>query len=269
MRVYVAHAAWAPGRKDGLRRILEAVPDARVVSSVRREHASTWAVRLWEHVARDEEPVACLNDDVTLHPEFVAIVEAMIEAVGKRPLGLLTNNPAAPPLQAAGHHWLTCYWLTGPAYVLWPEHAASILEWYARAPASLTRNTNEDNWAIHWAWDRQEPIWSCIPGIVEHDTSIPSTLGYDGHPNRTTAVPWGDEPLTDPAYWWQGAPPPWVPNPWMSAQAMAAIRRWVRGGIKVCEMCCAEPAAAGTATSQIGLNCLRNAVAAVNGRAPQ
>ena len=148
--------------------------------------------------------------------------------------------------------------------MLWPEHAASLLEWCARAPASLTRNTNEDNWAIHWSWDRQEPIWSCIPGIVEHDTSIPSTLGYDGHPNRTTAVPWGAEPLTDPAYWRQDAPPPWVPNPWMDVGALIQFRKWVKEGVKVCEMCCRESAVVGSATSQIGVRCLAACATAHN-----
>ena len=265
MRVAVAHAAWAPGRKGGLARLLEQSPRAHVIASVRAEHASVWAVRLWEWVARQhDEPVVCLNDDVRLHPKFARVVEAMIRAAGKRPLSLLTNNPAAPPLRAAGHHWLACYWLTGPAYVLWPEHAASLLEWFARAPPTLTRNTNEDNWAIHWAWDRQEPIWACIPGVVEHDTEIPSTLGYDAHPNRTSAVPWGDEPMTDISYWQQTEPPPWVPNPWMDVGALIQFRKWVKEGVKVCEMCCRESAVVGSATSQIGVRCLAACATAHN-----
>ena len=270
MRIAIASAPWSPGRDAGCARIIRQLEDVPyILTSKRREHASVWAVRLWEFVAEQAatEPVVCLNDDVTLHPQFEAIVEAMLEAQPRRVLSLLTNNPHAPALRAAGHHWLACYWLTGPAYVLWPEHAASLLDWFAKAPSSLTRNTNEDNWAIHWAWDRQEPIWACIPGIVEHDTAIPSTLGYDNHPNRTSHVPWSDADvgMLDPAYWEQAEPPPWAPNPWMDVRAMQTIRGWVRGGVKVCEMCCAESACSGSATSQIGLRCLRACAAAVNG----
>ena len=270
MKVAIAHAAWATGRHAGLRSILDQEPTAHVIASKRREHASVWAVRLWEWVAEQREPVVCLNDDVVLHPKFEEIVDTMIEVVGPRaPLGLLTNNPHAPALRAEGHHWLQCYWLTGPAYVLWPEQAGSLLDWFARAPSTLTRNTNEDNWAIHWSWDRQVPVWCSIPGIVEHDVEIPSTLGYDGHPNRTSHVPFSDcsADLTDPAYWRQEGPPPWVPNPWMHVGALAQIRAWVRGGTEFCEMCAGEPAIAGSATSKIGERCLRACADAVNRRA--
>jgi hypothetical protein len=43
-----------------------------------------------------------------------------------------------------------------------------------------------------------------IPALVEHDTTIPSTLGYDNHPERVPLVTWRDvdtSSFTDPETW--------------------------------------------------------------------
>jgi hypothetical protein len=256
INIAIAHAAWAEGRRDGLAKIVRTLQPWRhqLFYSDRREHASTWAIRIWEWCAEQSDPTIVLNDDVIPHPQIREIVAAMFEAVGPRVLSLHPNNPVASQLYANGIHWMRAYVLTGPAYVLTPEGAASLLEWYDAAPMNFKTRINEDNYGIHWAWDRQEPIYCSIPALVEHDTSIPSTLGYDDHPNRKAYVHWRDEPLTDPSFWRTAAP--WVPNTWAPPTYMANIRRMIRAGVYICDMCHSQPAKVGSGTCKVCMGCL-------------
>jgi hypothetical protein len=268
MFVAVAHASWAPERKRGLARIKE-VTDGRfaLFESKIREHASTWALRIWQWAAERNAPTIVLNDDVIPHPDLVKVVEAMIEAVGPRVLSLHPNNPAAVSLHRDGHRWMRSYVLTGPAYVLTPEAAASLIAWYDAAPRNFTSKINEDNYGIHWSWDRQEPIWQSTMALVEHDTTIPSTLGYDDHPNRKAYVHWGTEDLTDPEYWRVQDEPPWVANTWAHPAYMASIRRMIRAKMRICDFCLEEPGnAVHNVNVGVGINCLRQIRKASDGK---
>jgi hypothetical protein len=225
----VAHAAWVPDRRRTLARLLEQLGEDVLVSvSSGPEHAAIWGRRIWEWAARQDEHVCILNDDVLVHPELRKIVEAMIEEVPDEPLSLHTNVFGAVAESMAGHHWCRCYWYTGPAVVLSPEHARSLLAWVYKTPWSFLSRTNEDNVAIHWAWERQRPFWCAIPAPVLHDTATSSTLGYDDHPWRVPTVPWTrfpDAKLADPAWWRVEAAPPLVDNPWMPVAQLDRVRR--------------------------------------------
>jgi len=259
IKYVIAHAAWSKGRKQGLSRVLEMVPEAHVLSSRRPEHASTWATRLWDWCAeQDADYVVTLNDDILPHPKLQAIVPAIVEAVGPRLLSMFSHNPFAKTLRAAGHHFYKCYWLTGPIYGASPREFGAMRDWVDAAPRTLIRHINEDNYGIHYAWDRQEPIWTTIPGLATHDTDIPSTLGYDNHPNRNSHVPFAEcnADLTEPSYWRIDGEPPYAPNPWMSDGAMAGIRRMIKGNLEVCEMCTLEPAIVKTSNVALGQKCI-------------
>lgn len=237
-------AAWLPERRatmERLRKQVERTHRLILFESTRREHASVWAQRLWEECARHDEHAVCLNDDVILHPRFQEIATAMVEAVPDQVLSLHTNMPGAAKAGRDGHHWCRTYWLSGPCYVLPPGAAKALLDF--PLPWSFAASVNEDERAIHWMWDRQQPAWAPIPSPLLHDVSVPSTLGFDGHPNRVPTVPWRDFPLArleDPGYWRATTEPPHVENPWMSVSKMQHVRRVLRAGAPVCCICRVE-----------------------------
>jgi hypothetical protein len=242
VRVVIAHCGWLPERKASLRRLLGQLPricSDWVLTSDAKEHAAVWARRAWEWAARTNDHVVILNDDVILHPDFLKIVGAMIEAVPDECISLHTTAPAAIELQQQGHAWARCYHYTGPAVVLPPGAAASLLEYASALPWSFVSRINEDNLAIHWAWEKQRPFWCAIPAPVTHDTAIPSSLGYDAHPYRTPTVPARAEDvnLTDPARWAKHWDAPWMPNPWMSVDRMTYMRTVLKMGRHICSLC--------------------------------
>jgi hypothetical protein len=204
----VAHAPWAPGRKESLARMLSGIKhgEANVFASPARERAEVWAMRIWRWAAERGGPVLVLNDDVSVHPWLTEVVGAMLTARPGRFLSLHTNAPAAPALAQAGERWIASYWLTGPAYVLPDGAAARLVEWCDRNRATVWAG-NEDSAGIEWMWSEQKPALLSIPALVQHDVAVPSTLGYDKHPMRVSQVPWSDhdekelEAMTNVDYW--------------------------------------------------------------------
>ena len=269
MRFLIAHAGWIADRSASTRRLLRSLDarptssepcDVELIESRGREHASIWARRLWEAAAdfSREDHVCLLNDDVILHHDFRAICEAMIEAVPDEPISLHTSAPAARDVAKWGFPWARCYHYTGPAVILPPGAAADLLDFAYKLPWSFLSRTNEDNVAIHWAWERQRPFWCAIPAPVTHDTKVPSSLGYDNHPNRTPTVPWEDFPdaaPTDPDYWRcsNGDLPPLVENLWAPTGLLDYARRVWRAGRNLCTICMSREAEVGT--KDVGLCC--------------
>ncbi len=265
--IIVTAAEWAPERRAGLARLQSQLPHAVTLASPVREHASTWAVRAWRRAAAHEGPTVILNDDVTVCPDFPAVVEAMCSAVPNEVIALHTTHPIAPSLAMCGERWLRSYWLTGPGYILPAGAAQRLLAWVARAPRQLIASINEDNMAMHWAWSEQRPIWHCIPALVQHDVSVPSTLGYDEHPGRQTNVPWdapgmgmwngGMLPALTEYDFWRGEPfrhdlecghcgmatdnpddlPLLVECPWMPTLQLARIERAFHDRPELCCLC--------------------------------
>lgn len=264
MKIAVAHAAWLPDRRRTLGRMLEQLAghDVMIFMSVGPEHAAIWSRRLWEWGACQAEPVLYLNDDVLLHPEIMNIAAAMLEAVPDEPISLHTNILGALSDEVRGHHWIRCYWLTGPGYILGAADVRSLLAWVYRTPWSFLSRNNEDNCAIHWAWERQRPFWCAIPAPVIHDTATPSTLGYDDHPWRVPTVPWSAPQweravLTDPAWWRVEAPPPWVPNPWMPVERLELVRRVLDAApAQLCAVCQGQQGVVGSDAARVCRRCL-------------
>lgn len=248
MKFAIAHAAWHPGRGRTLARLVKQLAEQgakiHVSVSARKEHAAIWATRLWEYAACIDEPVVCLNDDVIVSPDFVDTCEAIALAAPDEVVSLHTQVPGA---ELAKGPWVRCYWLTGPAYVLPPGAARSLLDY--PLPWEFVSRINEDNRAIHWAWDRQRPFYSVTVAPVTHDVATSSTLGYDKHPHRLPRRTWEDTPgldLTDPTYWEASDPPPYIANPWLSADFLNATRAAVIAGQPMCIMCAGATAVVGT-----------------------
>jgi len=260
MRYLIAHCGWLPDRLRSLLR-LEAQLDGdrvEVFESLGREHASIWARRIYESAAEGGDHVCILNDDVILHESFREICEAIVTAVPDEPISLHNSLPGSVDVGKWGFPWARAYRYTGPAVILPPGAARSLLDYTYALPWSYISRTNEDNIAGLWAWDRQRPFWCAIPAPVTHDVGIPSSLGYDDHPNRVPTVPWENFPdarLTDPNYWRcpDGTPPPLVQNPWAPTSLLAYMRRVFRAGRQICAVCTVKEAEVGS--KDIGFCC--------------
>lgn len=273
----VTAAEWDPRRRAALARLQAQLPDAITIASPVREHASTWAVRAWRQAAAHDGHTVILNDDVTVCPDFPAVVEAMCAAVPNEVIALHTTHPIAPSLAMCGERWLRSYWLTGPGYIFPPGVAERLLAWVARAPQQLIASINEDNMAMHWAWSEQRPIWHCIPALVQHDVSVPSTLGYDEHPGRQTNVPWDAYPrgtvaevsygdgLHDAGAWAQRTGVPLqVECPWMPTLQLARIEQTFHNRPELCCMCHTRDGGLTTSTgARVCPGCVVNCVGAL------
>jgi hypothetical protein len=219
--VAIAHAAWDIRRAASLARIVQEVRgDIVTFRSEKREHASVWARRIWKWIAEEQhgyDAVIVLNDDVTVAPKLREIVGAILEAcrdpgaAGYTPadnpgtiICLHTTAPVSPSLAMCGERWLSACWLTGPGYVLTSSQAEQLVRFWDRCPNGFAESVNEDNIAMQWATSEAREMLHVIPALVEHDTSIPSTLGYDDHDGRVPLVTWRDvdtSTFADPETW--------------------------------------------------------------------
>jgi hypothetical protein len=232
----IAHAAWLPERKGTLHRLLRQLAECSSLMHTRelnvhvsvsneREHASVWARRLWAWAAEHDAHAVLLNDDVEVCPDFVDVVRHMIEAKPDHVLSLHASPPASHPIEDT---WFRSYWLTGPGYVLPPGVARWLLEWSETIPKAMLESINEDNLAIHWAWEQQRPMYCSVPAIVKHDTSVKSSLGYDDHPLRVASLLWDDPRVELHKTDWTVGTDPFAPNPWMSEGYMRIVDRKLR-----------------------------------------
>lgn len=253
--IAIAHAKWMPERARTLARLQSQLPGepAHVFDSLVREHASTWAVRIWRWVAalREDEGCIILNDDVTVHPKLVDVVTAMATAVPDQLFALHCTSPVAPSFAEAGERWLRSYWMTGPGMYFPPGAAKRLLAWIETVPQSFVASVNEDNLIMHWAWHEQRPIWHCIPALVQHDTSTRSSLGYDNQPAwmRSSPVAWdasGNEvmrrtfeslDITSPECWKPDGEPMLVECPWMVRERLAQVERFLYDRPDLCSFC--------------------------------
>lgn len=258
MSVFIAHAAWSPGRRESLSRLLEQVPGSVVVTSQVREHASVWAPRLWRTAyERSTEGEWCtfLNDDVEVAPNHA--IESMLSAVigDVSGVSLATIQPEAASAYAAGKRWLISYLATGPGYSIRRGLLPELLEFHgSKLTAGMRAKMNEDEVLSHWAWSRQEPFLQCLPALVKHDTDVPSTLGYDNHPGRVAALLWSDDSRL------QSWPAPecvdYVTHPWLGEGRMRAVHRAITNGWDfddVCVFCATRPVLIQSPTTGAGI----------------
>lgn len=233
----IAHAEWSTGRADSLARLMGRQLDGfgiEVVRSRQREHASTWASRIWNRAKHSLRHVVILNDDVVLGEGFASTVLSAIRALPDEPISLHSSNPN---LVDVGGAWARCYHYSGPGVIMPPGAIMDLLDYSHSLPWSFVSRVNEDVIASLWAWDRQRPFWYLLPSPLTHDLTVPSTLGYDNHPNRIPVIHGGPE---RDLVIWNRDEVPFVELPWGHTDALAYRRHVLRSGKHLCCMCLAR-----------------------------
>lgn len=273
--IFIAHAEWAGvEREKSLARMLEPdqAPSATISRSLVREHASVWARRMWGLALEDRvaSRVLFLNDDVVVAPDLEDRCEILAHNDGERIVCFHTTSPAARSLWESGEHFLRSYWVTGPSYMFPVDMLREFVSWWDAKPQWFKEGMNEDNHIMHWLWERQTPAWHTLPALVKHDTSVPSTLGYDHHSLRTATVTW--ENTKRSSDWKPGSgstPPPLVDCPWMSTKQFCQMQGRLMGHAEgYCQMCLKRPGrvqSSGTGCS-ICENCALMAFEAMKGQ---
>jgi hypothetical protein len=228
--VHVAHAAFLPERKDTLARLMAQLEPqgARVTvhRSEQREPACVWALRLYKAAAAEDAPGAIyLNDDVEVAPSLIAACEAFLDLPTSRIVSLAVVHPMCRSLSESGQRWLSTYHVTGPGYMTRRGVPKQIVRYYGEMPKAWTTKVNEDNVLISFLFRHREPAWSCIPGLVIHDATVPSSYGYDNHPGRICPVPWTDPAfadlqLGDPATWASAVEPAFLETHWTDERTL-------------------------------------------------
>ena len=281
--IHVAHSQWAPERKATLERLMSQLEPqkARVTvhRSVQREHASVWATRMYAAaVAEDAEVTLFLNDDVEVSPDLVAAIDAQTAQSTSEIVSLHATHPIAPSLAEAGQRWFSTWHVTGPAYYFRRGTAKRALAYYKAAPKAWSGTFHEDNILINYCWRRMDPIWNSLPSLVTHDTTVPSSLGFDKHPGRCTEVQWSKPEfagldITKPDFWKSVGEVPFLDTSWTTTPTLMTteIANMLGCGPEMCWFCLKVPFALGSVESgaRICLQCHFNLLANVYKNAGQ
>lgn len=234
--VGIAHASFAPGRRDSLHKLLQQLWSAGVHSpvvqtSLEPEHATVWAIRIWEWADKINKHAVILNDDVDIeHLDFKNVIEAVIVAAPNDIISLHGQGNDLVVLAFEGKRWAKSYNYSGPAVILPPGAARRLINFWKSNPSLLNVDgVNEDNIAAQCMWLHKQPALITIPALVKHQTNVPSTLGYDNLELRSSRIPWTHHSfdhldLANPKTW-EVKDPPWVENPWFSASHLELLHR--------------------------------------------
>lgn len=239
--VLIAHAAWDERRAAAAKRLATAIGGAAIVESREKEHANVWARRVWSW-GNSIDATLFLNDDVIPHPDLLRHVEQLVTLLPGEVISLHCQFDAVRTHALAGKRLARCYWPSGPAYVLQGNDPADLLSFVASLPPGFFAGPmNEDGIIANWLWRRQRPAYCTIPALVRHDTSIPSTLGYDLHPGRKSPVDWDKFPVRE---WTKEdvETAPYIPTPWMHDEQYRQLGDALRGLVPLCGFCFCAPA---------------------------
>lgn len=132
------------------------------------------ATRIWEAV---EAPSIVLQDDVLLHPRFGEAVRVIAGHVEAGVMGAVSMF--VPPRKAMLRYFADGYTFVESYRFLWaqglllsPSFTAGLLEF---APGVESRH--DDVVMGRYCKETRNPVWTCLPSLVQHDLRIKSSIG--------------------------------------------------------------------------------------------
>lgn len=180
----VSHCKADPRRVDSLKRLgirpdfIEDTPG----------HHSVWAPKMWRTtgaIAHNAGASHCvfLQDDVTVHGDFPLREDVVC---------LHTPHPRFKAAFDAGYSWASSVdGMVGNGYIIPLGILVEFLRFREEEflPEVLIE-LNEDAQIGLFCMATNRRIYHPLPSPIDHDTSIPSTWGADGHLHRRPCVPW-------------------------------------------------------------------------------
>jgi hypothetical protein len=202
----IPHTPWIPERVESMGRLLDELgitmtgggqpayetPLQHFRIFFDRAKNWEWSGAMWTWLARtDATHCLQLQDDVRVAPNFWPALRAMLEAVPDQVICLEVVHPAVVAVAREGYRWMTTSDLmVGVGYVLPRALLVEFLEWRSNLTLRALEAIPEDTLLAVWCVATGRRIWSPIPTIIDHDTSIPSTYGNDHHQHRRPPVRW-------------------------------------------------------------------------------
>lgn len=221
--IAIPHAKKKPGRKESLARLLDAIGEvpADVPFKVFDEPGPHWRWSLdmwsWGHETGADYFVT-FQDDVTVPTTIIPALRAMLTSApkGADAMALFGVHPLAREIARMGGRWHRSHgWILGVSYALSRSFLAEFVPW-VRANEAKARVTCEDALANQFCIETGRHVFHCLPSLVEHDLTIPSTwadqahsMGLDrpeNHGHRKAVVSWQDynaNEITRADFWHQ------------------------------------------------------------------
>lgn len=187
----IAHAAFSSEREASLGKMLHDLPDAYVSASIEPSSPCEWSIRQWGKAVRMAEVTGAthalfLNDDLTLCQDFMRVLEKVIEANPNHVICLHNAHPKAQQAFEEGYRYITSPdGLIGTAWTIPIPALKAFLEWRENdLKQGVVECVAEDTLVNLWMMDTGNLIWSTVPALIDHDTSLPSLSGESGtrHP---------------------------------------------------------------------------------------
>jgi hypothetical protein len=187
----IPHTPWIPERVTTLANLTKTIAaHAPFRLFTEREPNWSWSPKLWKWgVQTGCDYLLQLQDDTIVDPEFWAKLDKLIEAVPDQIIGLQTAHPVSRYLYQRGDSWCTTSdGLIGVGYLLPRKILMNFLEWRDTLHATAVKAITEDTLIDVYCLVTGRKVWHPIPTIIDHDVSIPSTYGNDGHALRRPEV---------------------------------------------------------------------------------
>ena len=221
----VSHCPWLPDRVTNMKLVRPTIVRAGTLYREITDRApnNIWSRTMWHWGA--SQPVShgvYLQDDLRIHPEFWAIVEAMVRAVPNRVIALISNHPMSEIALSAGHSWFRMCETLGAGYIIPTVLMGSFLDWLNNISAKDFAETNEDFLITRWQFETGRKAWCPIPSIIQtqNDRIFTTNEAYAQYPYRRSYITWDDprvaerkipgvtSDLRDPDYWRPKTLPP-------------------------------------------------------------
>jgi len=156
----------------------DSIGEIRVFTDHDRNGPLWNAMRIWGDIIERGEPGLVLQDDVILHPDFGTGFPEIVEHVESGRMNAVSLF--APPRKQirewfeSGYNFVENYkFLWAQALVLTPRFVEGLLVYAETADSRLW----DDTILGKYGKESGEPIWNCLPSLVQHDLEVKSTLG--------------------------------------------------------------------------------------------
>lgn len=192
LAICVMHAAFEPGRRASLKRLIDRLGSVAYVEHDQLgEGAWTIARRCWEAgIAQDADWIVVMNDDAMPCEDFHEVAfNALSQRSTRDPVCFYTAHPKAGDVKGVRGVWYTTHDdLVGVCCALSRESAVEFLAWVDANPK--VSDFSDDGRLNLWAMATGRLIYTTRPSLVDHQLPNESMVGtVETHARRAIVPP--------------------------------------------------------------------------------